>query len=145
MKNTCTALKHFINKRKYGRLLNNSLISYHIIPIRQGGKAEKAATKVAACQGLLLLPEGLAVGTLIHSGIHFMGAHQDPIQRAIICAAAVMCALLHSALNGLVCLFVHFWLPPFFEFGFGIPAKVAADPWKSYTFFFFVAFSAKKC
>ena len=55
----------------------------------------------------LLLAEGLAVGTLIGSGIHLMGAHQNSFQRAIICILAVMLALLDSTLNALVCMTIH--------------------------------------
>ena len=89
-------------------MLYFSFLSYHIIPIRQGGNAEKAAAKGCRRWIFLLLPEGLAVGALVHSRIHFMGADKDPIQGAVVGAAAVMCALLHGAFNGLICLFVHF-------------------------------------
>ena len=61
-------------------------------------------------QGLssLLHAEGLAVGALVLGGICLMGAHQDLIQRAVVCLLAVMGALLNSAFNALVSLAVHF-------------------------------------
>ena len=61
---------------------------------------------MTAAKDLLLL-EGHAVSALIHSGIAFMGAHQNTIQRAVVSAVAVMCALLHGAFDTLVCIAVH--------------------------------------
>ena len=55
----------------------------------------------------LLLAEGLAVGTLIHSGVALMGAYQDAIQGAVICALTVIGALLNSTFNALVSLTIH--------------------------------------
>ena len=61
----------------------------------------------------LLLTEGLAVGTLIHSRICLMGTHQDALQGAEVCVLAVMSALGDSTLNALVCMAIHgrssFW------------------------------------
>ena len=54
-----------------------------------------------------LLPEGLAVGTLVLGGIGLMGAHQDPVQRAVVLVLAVVCALLDGALDALICMVVH--------------------------------------
>ena len=65
----------------------------------------KAAAYAAAEP--LLLPEGHAVGTCIHSGIGLMGANQTLVQRTVICLFAVVSALMNSALNGLVCMTVH--------------------------------------
>jgi hypothetical protein len=54
-----------------------------------------------------LLTEGLAVGALVHGGICLMGAYQNPLQGAEIGILAVMCALLDSTLNALVCMTIH--------------------------------------
>ena len=51
--------------------------------------------------------EGHAVGALIHSGIALVGTHQNPVQGAVILAAAVMGALMHGAFNGLVGVTIH--------------------------------------
>ena len=55
----------------------------------------------------LLLAEGLAVGALILSGIHLMGAHQDLIQGTVVLVTAVMGTLLDGTLDTLVCMTVH--------------------------------------
>ena len=55
----------------------------------------------------LLLAEGLAVSALVFSGIHFVGAHQDFIQRTVILMAAVVGALLNGTLDTLVGMAVH--------------------------------------
>ena len=62
----------------------------------------------------LLLAEGLAVGTLVHGGIHFMGAHQDAVQRAVVLGIAVIGALLDGAFDALVGMVVHPFSPPSF-------------------------------
>ena len=56
----------------------------------------------------LLLPEGLAVGALVHSRVLLMGANQDLVQRTVVLSLAMMGALLNGALNALVCMTVHF-------------------------------------
>jgi len=56
---------------------------------------------------ILLSAEGLAVGALIGSRIFFMGANQDPVQRAVICLIAMVGALLDGAFDALVCILVH--------------------------------------
>ena len=55
----------------------------------------------------LLLPEGHAVGALIHGGVAFVGAHQDPVQRTEILVLAVISALMDGALDALVGIAVH--------------------------------------
>ena len=55
----------------------------------------------------LLLAEGLTVGALIHGGICLMGTHQNPLQRTVVCAVAVVGALADSTLDGLICMIVH--------------------------------------
>ena len=61
----------------------------------------------------LLLAEGLAVGTLIHSGVSLVGTHQNTIQGAEVCILAVVCALCNSTLNALVSMTIHRVVPPF--------------------------------
>ena len=56
---------------------------------------------------LLLLTEGLAVGALVLSGIHLMGAHHNTLQRTEVGILAVMGALLNSTLDALVCSAIH--------------------------------------
>ena len=46
--------------------------------------------------------EGLAIGALGVRGVHFVRAHFDRIQRAIITVGAMIAALLNRALNRLV-------------------------------------------
>ena len=70
-----------------------------------------------------LLAEGLAVGALVSSGIGLMGAYQDPLQGAEIGILAVMCALLDSTLNALVCMAIHRLLPPFRRDGLRLPGR----------------------
>ena len=54
-----------------------------------------------------LFTERLAVGALIDSGILLVGAHEDPVQRAVVLGVAMMSALLDSAFNALVGVAVH--------------------------------------
>ena len=55
----------------------------------------------------LLLPEGLAVGALVLGGIALVGAHQDPVQGAVVLVLAVVCALTDGAFDALVGMTVH--------------------------------------
>ena len=55
----------------------------------------------------LLLAEGHAVSTLIHSRVTLVGANQDLIQGAIVLAVAMVCAVLDGAFNALVCMAIH--------------------------------------
>ena len=54
-----------------------------------------------------LLTEGLAVGTLIHSGIGLMGTYQNPFQRTEVGILAMLCTLMNSTLNALVCMTIN--------------------------------------
>jgi hypothetical protein len=56
---------------------------------------------------VLLLAEGLTIGALIHSGVGFVGAHQNAVQRAIVLSVAVVCARLDGAFNALVGMTIH--------------------------------------
>ena len=58
-------------------------------------------------EGESALAEGLAVGALIHGGVDLVGAHQNPVQRAIVLAFTVMGALAHGAFNALVGMAIH--------------------------------------
>ena len=71
----------------------------------------------------LLLPEGHAVGALIHGGVGLMGTHQDPLQGAVVSAVAVVCALRNGALDALVGIAAHGILPPSFDFSGSFPQK----------------------
>ena len=55
----------------------------------------------------LLLVEGHAVGALVLSGIAFMGAYQNGIQRAVVLGSAVVGALTYGTLDALVGVTVH--------------------------------------
>ena len=55
----------------------------------------------------LLLPEGLAVGALIHGGISLVGTHKDLVQRAVVLAVAMVSAVFNGAFNALICVAVH--------------------------------------
>ena len=81
--------------------------SYHTDSpiIRQESYREKAVAFATAFR--LLLPEGLAVGALVHGRILLMGADQDLIQGAVVLSLAMMGALLNGALDALVCMTVH--------------------------------------
>ena len=58
-------------------------------------------------QDPLFLTEGLAVCAGFHSGVCLVRAHKDSLQRAEIGIIAVICALLYSAFDALVCMTTH--------------------------------------
>ena len=53
------------------------------------------------------LTEGLAVGALVHGRVGFMGAYQNPVQRAVVLVLAMMGALLDGAFDTFVGMTVH--------------------------------------
>ena len=55
----------------------------------------------------LLCPEGLAVGALVLGGIMLVGAHQNPVQGAVVLGIAVVSAGLDGAFNALVGVTIH--------------------------------------
>ena len=55
----------------------------------------------------LLFAEGHAVSALVNSGTHFVGTHQDLIQRAEILVLTMVGTLLDGALDALVGMTVH--------------------------------------
>ena len=108
MKKMCTAIKPFLNRNR--KNFGISVYFSHIItvlPLTVKGQDKENAAAIAAALESLLLAEGLAVGTLILSGVGFMGAHQNAIQRAVVLAVAVVCARLNGAFDALICIAVH--------------------------------------
>jgi hypothetical protein len=65
-----------------------------------------------------LLPEGLAIGALVHSGVLLVSTHQDPVQGAVVLGVAVVSALLDGAFDALVGIIGHGSY--LLLFGFGI-------------------------
>lgn len=55
----------------------------------------------------LFLAEGLTIRALILSGVCFVGAYQNAVQRAVICITAVICALRYSTFDTLIGVTVH--------------------------------------
>ena len=105
MKIICTLTKSFFNSIIF--------LSYrfHPHPSRVGSLKMRRLTP-PHCP-TLLLAEGLAVRALIHGGILLMGADQDLVQRTVVLAGAVVCALLDSTLNALISMIGHGNSPPF--------------------------------
>ena len=56
---------------------------------------------------VLLFAEALAVSTLILGGVSLVGAHQNPVQRAVVLMVAVVGAGLDGTFDALVCIAVH--------------------------------------
>ena len=69
---------------------------------------------------MLLLAEGHAVGASIHSGVCFVSAYLDLLQRAVVGISTMMCALGNGTLDALVCVTVHSFFLLLFEFGISI-------------------------
>ena len=72
----------------------------------------------------LLLSKGLAIGASIHSGIYFVSAHLNAVQRAVVLVLAVVCALGNGAFDALVCVTVHSQFLLLFEFEISMALKV---------------------
>ena len=70
-------------------------------------EVQKNAAATAAAFLPLSLTEGLAVGALILGGVYLVGTYQNAVQRTVVLALAMMCALTDSTLNGLVGMVVH--------------------------------------
>ena len=73
--------------------------------VRQGKLRQPGLPQSSFLQ--LLLAEGHAVGALVNSGIHLVGAHQDFVQGAVIFVAAMMGTLCDGTLNTLVGMAIH--------------------------------------
>jgi hypothetical protein len=58
------------------------------------------------------LPEGLAVGALVHGRIGFVGAYQDAVQGAVVLGVAVISTGLNGAFDALIGMMIHRFLPP---------------------------------
>ena len=82
--------------------------------VRQGKLRQPGLPQSSFLQ--LLLAEGHAVGALILAGVALVGAHQDPVQRAVVLILSVVCTLLDGAFDALVGVAVHencllyFWI-----------------------------------
>jgi len=61
----------------------------------------------SAARAFLLPAEALAVGALVLGGVGLMGAHQDPVQGAVVLMVAVVGAGLDSTFDALVGITVH--------------------------------------
>ena len=123
-----------------GKRTINSFHSCNIIPFRRffvKKKSLQGREVSLPCRNRgLLHPEGLAVSAGVHSGIHFVGTHQNPLQRAVVFVVAVMGTLLDSALNGLVGMAVH-KRPPF-DLDSGIVWPQRRKPyWKTFPMLLF--------
>ena len=83
----------------------------------------KMRQRIAAASAGLLRPEGLAVGALVLGGVGLVGAHQNPVQGAVVLGVAVVSAGLDGAFNALVCMTVHNFFPPFVWYGLSMAEK----------------------
>ena len=113
MKNVCTLQKRYLKSAYHG---NNILFS---VPRQAEKRKGTAGVPFQAAPGLLSA-EGFAVGALIHGGIGLVGAHQNPVQRAVILLFAVMGALVHGAFDALVGMTIHCFFLLLNEFGVSI-------------------------
>ena len=68
---------------------------------------KKAPAVSGASNQRSALTEGLAVGALIHGGVHFVSTHQNSVQRAVVLVFAVMRALVHGAFDALIGMTIH--------------------------------------
>ena len=85
-----------------------AFVFYHTVfpGIRQEKNRKCGSTSLPhGCK--LLLAEGLAVGALILGRINLVGAHQNPVQGAVVLGVAVVSAGLNGAFDALVCMAVH--------------------------------------
>ena len=78
-----------------------------VFPVFVKGK-KNCGGKIPPHESLrLFLPEGLAVGALIHGRIGFVGTHQNLVQRAVVFGVTVIGAGLDGTFDALVCIAVH--------------------------------------
>jgi len=94
----------YLQKTKYKFWKLWQYHSFHQL-IRQGKLRQRFAAAVCLLQ--LLLAEGLAVGALVGGGVHFVGTHQNLVQRTVVLMTAVMGALLDGTFDALVSMAVH--------------------------------------
>ena len=95
------------NLKKSSVFLFNFLDIITVLRSFVKGLNGKNAAAIAAAFMPLSLAEGLAVGALVLSGVCFVGAYQNAVQRAVICITAVICALRYSAFDTLIGVTVH--------------------------------------
>ena len=108
MKNLCMQKEYSLN------FCNSHNICF---PGQCQGNRKGGSRKTGSLENALALAEGLAVGTLVNGGIGFMGTHQNPVQRAVILAFAVVRALMDGAFNALVGMTIHCCFLLLFGFG----------------------------
>ena len=101
MKKLCIRKKRNINSGK-----DNNIITAEGGFVKENCGSECCRNHL----GSLLLTEGFADGALIHSGVTLVGADQNAIQRAVVCALGMVGTLLDGTLDALVG--VHNELPP---------------------------------
>ena len=120
VKNIWTGIKPFLNKK--GEMWS-LWTSYWVFVHSSSQKVWQVDLTAITCHEVLLFAEGHAVGALLLSGSGFMGAYQNPVQRAVVFSVAVVCALGNGALNALVGVAFHIDLPPSFEYTIVCPKK----------------------
>ena len=76
-------------------------------------RQEKRSRQNSCRDGSLLLPEGHAVGALIHGGVCLVGAHLDAVQGTVVFGVAVISALADGTFDTLVGIVFHVDAPPF--------------------------------
>ena len=138
MKKLCTSSKPFLNKNWNFFQVFYLFPAYHNLfsAFRQGG----SIWKCGSCRRRIMplsLAEGLAVSTLVLSGVCFVGTHQNTVQRAVVLAVTVICTLLDGALNALVCVTIHMIFLLCCGFSFSMTAQAQKKHGKV---FLFVAF-----
>ena len=100
-----------VNPFSLQSLLNISFFSGSVKTETQNAAANRCRT------GRLLCPEGLAVGTLVFGGVVLVGAHQNPVQGAVVFGVTVVGAGLNGAFDAFVGMAIHKLYPPFVWYG----------------------------
>ena len=125
MKRIFTVPKGIINI--FRQNCNNHTIIFLFSQEKRKAAAFATAQSVKEVQKrlLLLLAEGFAVGTLVHSRILLVGAYQNAVQRAVVFGIAVVSALLNGAFDAFVCLVIH--VVVLLLFGFWVSMSVVGE------------------
>ena len=92
--NECDALKQI------------TFLSYLVSPFSSREKPGKRQQTLPLSLSSALA-EGLAVSALVLGGIGLVGAHQNPVQGAVVLAVAVICAGLNGTFDTLICMAIH--------------------------------------
>ena len=93
----CIICKHFLK----------TILIFHNYNVQMPLRQEKMRRQAPPLGIFLLFAERHAVGTLIHGGVCFVGAHGDPIQGAVVGIVAMISTLLHGAFDTLVGMTAH--------------------------------------